>query len=261
MWFVHVNYFRVGHFSNASIVVQSAWIQFCKSILVHVNKTWKDNLTQQNKLVSSVCTVSDEAFAIQVGKTDMHSWLQKYVEKKKPSYSRVVTNIHPLPYSTNSTLPLANASDNDDDDDDTAPIKGTNGGEGLGDENEEDNENDDIRNDDVADDDAGADEENEDGGDAEPDDNQDGDNKGEDNSKDRKKNDRINETEYYQLFNHLSSMKEHNPEDWLSWDNGYKITIEEAGNNSSSSRTASNSSVPSQINIAAPVIKFEDWLT
>lgn len=139
IWYIYVNFFRVGRFSEANEVVQQAWFHFCGDILVHVNKQWNCKMTQANKLVSEVCTVSDEAFALQIGKTQMAFWISKYVSKEE-GLEDVIRSLpkEPLPFSESfdeASVALAdnleadkqgeeNQEEEDDDDEDNNEDEG-----------------------------------------------------------------------------------------------------------------------------------------
>jgi hypothetical protein len=81
-WFIYVNYFRIGNFNEARKDIKDAWFHFCGNILPQLNKNWKSKVVQSNKLLSDVCTVSDEAYAYQIGKTNIHFWMKRLYYKQ-----------------------------------------------------------------------------------------------------------------------------------------------------------------------------------
>jgi len=82
-WFLHIDSFRNGHIDNHNALVQNAWYTFCDKIMVAVNNHWKQTQTRTYKLMSSQCTVSDEAFAYLVGKCHIMFWLERHYNKQK----------------------------------------------------------------------------------------------------------------------------------------------------------------------------------
>jgi hypothetical protein len=81
-WFIYVNFFRIGNFNDATKDVKDAWFHFCGNILPQLNKNWKSKVIQSNKLISDICTVSDEAYAYQIGKTNIHFWMKRLYYKQ-----------------------------------------------------------------------------------------------------------------------------------------------------------------------------------
>jgi hypothetical protein len=54
--------------------------------MVEVNKNWKNRIARSNSLMSSVCSISDEAFAITVSNSNLYEWI------KKPKKSNINSN-------------------------------------------------------------------------------------------------------------------------------------------------------------------------
>jgi hypothetical protein len=51
--------------------VKKGWVIFCDYILEQVNQKWSDKMIKSNRHVSEVITVSDEAYAILILKSNL----------------------------------------------------------------------------------------------------------------------------------------------------------------------------------------------
>jgi hypothetical protein len=106
-WFYYVNLLRFGNFNDKDFEVKNAWYDFCENILVFVNKNWRTKAIRANSYLSDVCTVSDEAYAYQVARTNMHFWMKKmYYRDSCKIHTRKVAEseweeIEPFSYDKN----------------------------------------------------------------------------------------------------------------------------------------------------------------
>ena len=82
-WFMYIYEFRQGNFKDVDEKCKLAWYLFCDKILVHVTRKWKQKGIREAKLVSEVCFVSDEAYAYEIGNTNMYFWMQQYYHFNK----------------------------------------------------------------------------------------------------------------------------------------------------------------------------------
>jgi hypothetical protein len=76
-WFKHLDSFCKGTFQNAKEEVKKGWVIFCDYILEWVNQSWSNKMIKSNKHVSEFITVSDEAYAILVSKSNLMSWITR----------------------------------------------------------------------------------------------------------------------------------------------------------------------------------------
>ena len=87
-WYLYVNFFRMGNYEDAERKVQEGWCRYCEKILPMVNKEWAKELNYLNKYVSNICSVSDEAFAVEVGRTNMGHWIYVNLNKRRGDISK-----------------------------------------------------------------------------------------------------------------------------------------------------------------------------
>ena len=90
-WFVFLNAFRRQQFENEEAGIKKAWFIFCDKIMPEVNKNWKSKMAWSNSLMSSVCSMSDEAFALTVCDTKLYDWITK-IEKQARTNKHFITN-------------------------------------------------------------------------------------------------------------------------------------------------------------------------
>lgn len=187
-WYSLIQNFRQGNYNNAKTVVQIAWKQFCENILVQVNKNWKNKIVRANTLMSDVCSVSDEAFAYQVARTNIFFWMKKI-------HTRKTNNVLGGPVNRNQQV-----------DDIVSPLKN---GDHLEDviNNEGDDDDGDYGNlvDGIME---GSNVDN-----------------AKDEGELEEAKDKINIKAYYACHSALSKLKRENREDWISWDEGFKESI------------------------------------
>jgi hypothetical protein len=89
-WFKYIDCFRIQNFDHHPQEVKNAWFVFCEFMLVEVVKDWKNDVTRSNSLVSSVCSISDEVFAMVIGQTNLEKWIKKmYTTKNTKSKSSI----------------------------------------------------------------------------------------------------------------------------------------------------------------------------
>jgi hypothetical protein len=89
-WFKYIDCFRIQNFDQHPQEVKDAWFVFCEFMLVEVVKDWKNDVTRSNSLVSSVCSISDEVFAMVIGQTNLEKWIKKmYTTKNTKSKSSI----------------------------------------------------------------------------------------------------------------------------------------------------------------------------
>jgi hypothetical protein len=81
-WFKYIDCFRIQNFDQHPQEVKDAWFVFCEFMLVEVVKDWKNDVTRSNSLVSSVCSISDEVFAMVIGQTNLEKWIKKMFATK-----------------------------------------------------------------------------------------------------------------------------------------------------------------------------------
>jgi hypothetical protein len=82
-WYEFVDKFRDGHYDAASNETKLSWYVFCDNILPTVaKKAWKSNLVRANSLLSDTVSISDEAYAILVCKSNLPQWISKLFSSK-----------------------------------------------------------------------------------------------------------------------------------------------------------------------------------
>jgi hypothetical protein len=275
-WFQYTNLFRYGNFMDRDELVKSAWFVFCEKILIYVNKKWRTNAIQANTHLSDVCTVSDEAYAYQVARTNLHFWMKKMFvrthtgvcdwkeigpfefdakgQKRMDSFEEGPG----LEYESGDRRNKNRVGNNGD-----KAVHGANRHRQEDDDTYDEDEDDDVENGQnqkkkkyAAINNALTDEEVDcinDDQEVTPD--------------KEKEKDRINKQEYYTCFSILLKAKRSNKEDWMSWDQAYKAYIGKPKQMKPSARLSVASSISSKskddgLNAAEEVvddIEFESW--
>lgn len=234
LWFVYINYFRVGEFDNAPKFLQDAWCQFCQHILMFVNKKFNCKVTQLHTAVSQVCSISDEAFAMEIGNTHMCHWIYHYINRKDKSNQYVPVNINPIEYDDDyfkkGNSSYGTPADEDDDDDETNKI-------GVADNVDANNDNEDDNHDDDEDDNHDDEDDDEDDNN-EDQDIEDKDTEGKQQNTfdacddkvkdDQKQYNKLITQSYYANCSKLQKIKTNKYEEWMSWDNGFRRYINKA---------------------------------
>src|SRR5689334_16150459 len=71
---LHVKYFRIGNYTEASDEVKNSWITFVGKMMLCINKRWNDKEMKIKSLLSIQTTALDEALAVAAIGKKFYNW-------------------------------------------------------------------------------------------------------------------------------------------------------------------------------------------